>query len=80
MEGSDACFTPVLDMQEAMAHPHNRARQTFIEVEAVRQPAPAPRFSRTMPEVRQRGTASTRSILGEWGFSEKDMDRLAPRG
>ena len=47
MEGSDVCFAPVLSISEAVAHPHNRARQTFVEVEGVPQPAPAPRFSRT---------------------------------
>ncbi len=79
MEGTDACFTPVLDMQEAMAHPHNLARETFIDVEGVRQPAPAPRFSRTVPEVRARGRESTRTILAGFGFSEADLDVLTPR-
>jgi alpha-methylacyl-CoA racemase len=77
MEGADACFTPVLDMQEAMEHPHNAARRTFIEVEGVRQPAPAPRFSRTAPEVRPRGTASTSAILGDFGFSAAEIAALA---
>jgi len=48
MEGSDVCFAPVLTLQEAIDHPHNRARNTFIEVDGVVQPAPAPRFSRTV--------------------------------
>jgi alpha-methylacyl-CoA racemase len=52
MEGTDICFAPVLDMEEAPYHPHNIARNTFIEVDGVTQPAPAPRFSRTAPEVR----------------------------
>jgi alpha-methylacyl-CoA racemase len=47
--GSDACVAPVLDMDEAPKHPHNRARGTFIEVGGVTQPAPAPRFSRSTP-------------------------------
>ena len=47
LEGSDACFAPVLSMEEAPDHPHNRARNAFVEVDGVRQPAPAPRFSRT---------------------------------
>ena len=47
LEGSDACFAPVLDLDEAPAHPHNRARQTFVSVDGIVQPAPAPRFSRT---------------------------------
>ena len=51
LEGSDACFAPVLDWDEAPAHPHNVARGTFIDVAGVVQPAPAPRFSRTPPSV-----------------------------
>ncbi|MFZ3287243.1 MAG: CaiB/BaiF CoA-transferase family protein, partial [Telluria sp.] len=45
LEGTDVCFAPVLDMAEAPQHPHNRARATFVEVDGVTQPAPAPRFS-----------------------------------
>lgn len=51
LEGSDACFAPVLDWDEAPAHPHNVARGTFIDVAGVVQPAPAPRFSRTPPAM-----------------------------
>ena len=47
MEGTDVCFAPVLSMDEAYEHPHNKERNTFIEVAGVMQPAPAPRFSRT---------------------------------
>jgi alpha-methylacyl-CoA racemase len=78
MEGTDACVTPVLDMDEAPRHPHNRSRQTFIEVGGVVQPAPAPRFSRTIPD---RPTSPTTGgapmdILLEWGFDAKDVARL----
>ncbi|WOK37909.1 CaiB/BaiF CoA-transferase family protein [Sphingomonas sp. C3-2] len=45
MEGTDICFAPVLDFDEAAAHPHNVARGTFVEAGGVRQPAPAPRYS-----------------------------------
>jgi alpha-methylacyl-CoA racemase len=76
MEGADACFTPVLDMEEALHHPHNVARKTFIDVEGTLQPAPAPRFSRTVPHVRHRGTASTATILAEFGFSADDISAL----
>lgn len=48
-EGSDACITPVLEFEEAGEHPHVAAREVFIKVNGVRQPAPAPRFSRTPP-------------------------------
>ena len=47
MEGTDACFAPVLSMTDAPNHPHNRAREAFIDLDGVTQPAPAPRFSRT---------------------------------
>ena len=60
MEGTDVCFAPVLNMEEAPNHPHNKARQTFIEIEGATQPAPAPRFSRTNPEVQ-----SSPSLVGE---------------
>jgi len=53
METTDVCFAPVLTMAEAIEHPHNRHRGTFIEVAGVAQPAPAPRFSRTEVEVQR---------------------------
>ncbi|MGD9549574.1 MAG: CaiB/BaiF CoA transferase family protein [Burkholderiaceae bacterium] len=49
LEGTDVCFAPVLTLEEAAQHPHNRARGTFFEREGILQPAPAPRFSRTVP-------------------------------
>ena len=49
LEGTDVCFAPVLDFDEAPSHPHLKARGTFITVDGVVQPAPAPRFSRTVP-------------------------------
>jgi alpha-methylacyl-CoA racemase len=67
LEGSDACFAPVLDWDEAPAHAHNQARGTFVTLEGVVQPAPAPRFSRTaapLPQPARAGTAS--EILREW--------------
>jgi crotonobetainyl-CoA:carnitine CoA-transferase CaiB-like acyl-CoA transferase len=50
LEGTDACFAPVLSMAEAPQHPHLKARETFIEIDGVTQPAPAPRFSRSVPQ------------------------------
>jgi len=76
MEGAEACFTPVLDMQEALEHPHNVARDTFIEVEGTRQPAPAPRLSRTPGLVRPRGSASAQETLARWGLSEAEIASL----
>ena len=79
MEGSDVCFAPVLDLDEAPQHPHNRARATFLDVEGVVQPAPAPRFSRTTPEI-QRPPAfvgeHTEESLADWGFSVEEIAAL----
>jgi alpha-methylacyl-CoA racemase len=72
MEGSDVCFAPVLDFQEAPQHPHNKVRGTYIEVGGMTQPAPAPRFSRTKPEVShapQRPGSDTDSVLADWEIS-----------
>jgi alpha-methylacyl-CoA racemase len=51
LEGTDACFAPVLTTDEAPSHPHHRARGTYVEIDGVWQGAPAPRFSRTVPET-----------------------------
>jgi crotonobetainyl-CoA:carnitine CoA-transferase CaiB-like acyl-CoA transferase len=51
LEGTDACFAPVLTTDEATQHPHNAARQTYVEIDGIAQPAPAPRFSRTVPDM-----------------------------
>ena len=79
MEGSDVCFAPVLTFNEAPNHPHNRARKTFVDVEGVFQPNPAPRFSRTPGSVK--GSApgygqNTRDGLLGWGFRESEIDSL----
>src|SRR6218665_89622 len=68
LEGSDACFAPVLDWDEAPAHPHNRARGSFVTLGAVVQPAPAPRFSRT-PAAQPRAGSSIdlAAALDGWG-------------
>ena len=72
MEGTDVCFAPVLTMTQATQHPHHIARNTFINIAGVTQPAPAPRFSRTSPETptppAHAGQHSTQ-ILHEWGIS-----------
>jgi crotonobetainyl-CoA:carnitine CoA-transferase CaiB-like acyl-CoA transferase len=51
LEGTDACFAPVLTTDEAPHHPHNAARRTYVEIGGIVQPAPAPRFSRTIPDL-----------------------------
>ena len=83
LEGSDICYAPVLNMKEAAEHQHNRARATFVEIDGVPQPAPAPRFSRT-PSAIQRPPASpgehTEEALRDWGFETADLDRLRGHG
>ena len=75
LEGSDVCFAPVLDWDEAPQHPHNLARETFIEVDGVVQPAPAPRFSRTVAEVRG-ASLQTADLLTAWGVSASTQGAL----
>ena len=83
MEGSDVCFAPVLSMDEAPRHPHNRHRGTFVEQGGVTQPGPAPRFSRT-PSAIQRPPATpgehTEEALRDWGFANSDLERLRKSG
>jgi alpha-methylacyl-CoA racemase len=83
MEGTDVCFAPVLTMSEAAEHPHNVARQTFIDVAGTRQPAPAPRFSRTRPEVARppaHAGQHTREVLLDWGLAADVVDGLFASG
>lgn len=77
MEDTDICFAPVLSMGEAPNHKQNKARDSFIEVDGVVQPAPAPKFSRTKPGIPTPPPAlgqHTESALQEWGI---DADRVA---
>ena len=82
-EGSDACFAPVLAISEVTKHPHNVLRATFATRDGVQQPAPAPRFSRTAPELsaapREAGS-DTREILAAAGLSAGDIERLEADG
>ena len=67
---TDACVAPVLDWDEAPHHPHLAARGTFVEVDGVTQPAPAPRFSRTPPDAPSAPAtvtpANTEAALAAW--------------
>lgn len=83
MEGTDVCFAPVLDMEEAPKHPHNRARQTFVEIDGVMQPAPAPKFSRSKPEIRSGSRVhggDAPSILADYGFGPDEIEALRVSG
>jgi alpha-methylacyl-CoA racemase len=83
LEGTDVCFAPVLDPGEAPDHPHLRERATFTEVAGVVQPAPAPRFDRTPPEIAGPPPAPgehTHVGLSEWGFSPSELDDLKASG
>jgi alpha-methylacyl-CoA racemase len=73
MEGTDVCFAPVLSMEEAPRHSHNVARETFVELAGVSQPAPAPRFSRTPGAVQGPAAemgADRAKILADWEISD----------
>jgi alpha-methylacyl-CoA racemase len=83
MEGSEVCFAPVLTMSEAPAHPHNRQRGTFVEIEGVPQPAPAPRFSRTPSAIQRPPSApgaDTEPGLRAWGLSADEIAHLRAIG
>jgi len=83
LEGTDVCFAPVLSMEEAPHHPHNRERNAFVEVEGVPQPAPAPRFSRTPSQVQRPPAAdgeNTEEGLRDWGFSPDEITKLRKAG
>ena len=80
MEGTDVCFAPVLDIDEAPGHPHNVARGTYVSVDGVTQPAPAPRFSRTAPELSSPPAAPgqhSQDVLKDWGWTEAAIAQLA---
>ncbi|HVC56219.1 MAG TPA: CaiB/BaiF CoA-transferase family protein [Stellaceae bacterium] len=83
MEQTDICFAPVLRMSEALAHPHNRHRQSFVEIDGVPQPAPAPRFLGTPSRVQRppaRVGEHTDAILGDWGFAADEIAALHRSG
>jgi len=82
MEGTDICFAPVLSLDEAYEHPHNQARETIVDIDGVKQPNVAPRFSRTKPEIQgpaPKAGAHTEEVLKEWGMGDK-IDALKAAG
>lgn len=83
LEGSDACFAPVLDSEEAARHPHHVARGTFIEVGGILQNAPTPRFGRTpapRPHPPPAPGRDTRAVLSGAGYTETEIEELLTAG
>ncbi|RLA49490.1 MAG: CoA transferase [Gammaproteobacteria bacterium] len=83
MEGTDVCFAPVLNFVDAPQHPANVARDTYIEVDGITQPAPAPRFSRTPSSVAHGGHdfgEDTDEVLTAMGFGEQEIVGLKSSG
>src|SRR5690606_10424314 len=83
LEGTDACFAPVLSYENAPEHPHHVARSSFVSIDGHRQPAPAPRFSETpagTPEPPEAVGQSTMAALRDWGLDEGRITRLAAAG
>jgi len=83
LDGTDVCFAPVLTMSEAVVHPHNAARQTFVEVGGRIQPAPAPRFSRTPAAIGLPPAypgQHSREILVDWGLDAERVETLIAAG
>jgi alpha-methylacyl-CoA racemase len=83
LEGTDACFAPVLDLSEAPLHPHNIARKTYMNVDGQIQPAPAPRLSRTPSTIRhgkRKIGVDTKDLLLQLGYSESAIIQLKVDG
>jgi alpha-methylacyl-CoA racemase len=83
LEGSDACFAPVLTFAEAALHGHAQAREAFVDVAGVRQPAPAPRFSRTPadpPQATPSDGQHSAAVLGEAGYGAAEIEALINQG
>ena len=83
LDGTDACFAPVLDTKAAAENPHMKARGVFVDVEGVRQAAPAPRFSRTPGAIKSVAPVPgehTEAVLQDWGFSDADIANLKNDG
>ena len=79
LEGTDVCFAPVLDLEEAPEHPHNKIRRTYIKKEGITQPAPAPRFSRTQGEIQSAPAIcgeNSEETLQNWGFTASEVSNL----
>jgi alpha-methylacyl-CoA racemase len=83
MQQTDICFAPVLRMSEAIRHEHNRHRDSFVEIDGIAQPAPAPRFSATPTRVQSPPAYAgqdTGEVLRDWGFSAAEIAALHQSG
>lgn len=82
LEGSDVCFGPVLNFNEAAEHPHNKARNTYLDINGVLQPSPAPKFSKseTSAGVPPAIGGNTDDILKGLGFDETKIAELKEKG
>ena len=80
LEGSDACFAPVLTLGEAPEHPHNIERGAFATIEGVVQPAPAPRYSETPTGAPVASRADAEGVLGELGYAPERIAALRAAG
>lgn len=83
MDATDICFAPILDLDEAPKHAHNVARETFVTVEGVVQPAPAPRFSATPGAIQgppPKIGAHNEEALADWGFTAAEVATLKEKG
>ncbi|MCR9213166.1 MAG: CoA transferase [Proteobacteria bacterium] len=81
--GTDVCYAPVLSIVEATEHPHNKHRQTFVTHDDIVQPAPAPRFSRTVPEIQGPPCLPgehTEEAMRDWGIDQQKIDELMAAG
>jgi len=78
LEGTDVCYGPVLNFAEAAEHPHNVARDNFVEIDGFVQPAPAPKFSQTVASAGRVGDfgAETESVLKELGYTAEKLDKM----
>lgn len=83
LEGTDACFAPVLSMDEAPEHPHNVARAAYTRVDGAFQAAPAPRYSRSKtvpPQALRKGERVSDEILASFGYSADEIQNMRVAG
>jgi hypothetical protein len=83
LEGTNACFAPLLRLSEAAAHPHTVARETIVEIGGIRQAAPVPRLSRTAGRLSRPPALfgqETVEVLTDWGFDPERVRQLLAAG